>query len=171
MKRILKFNDYKNCLFKNEIILKWQQRFESEGHCVYTEEVKKIALSSNNDKRLQTFDRIRTYPYGTNAFKVCKNEMLSKYIWLILIIIRNGNKTEHNSMWPYIPDHPCRILIIGGSGFGKTNALLNVINNQPDSDKIYLYAKDQYGEKYQFLINKRQSTVLKHFNDLKAFIG
>ena len=79
MKRILKFNDYKRCLFKNEIILKSQQRFESEGHCVYTEEVKKIALSSNDDKRLQTFDRIRTYPYGTNAFKVCKSEMLSKY--------------------------------------------------------------------------------------------
>ena len=55
--------------------------------------------------------------------------MLSKYIWLILIIIRNGNKTEHNSMWPYIPDHPCRILITGGSGSEKTNALLNVINN------------------------------------------
>ena len=53
MKRILKFNDYKRCLFKNEIILKSQQRFESEGHCVYTEEVKKIALSSNDDKRLQ----------------------------------------------------------------------------------------------------------------------
>ena len=73
-------------------------------------------------------------------------------------------------MWPYIPDHPCRILIIGGSGSEKTNALLNVINNQPDSDEIYLYAKDQFGEKYQFLINKRESTVLKHFNDLKAFI-
>ena len=80
MKRIPKFNDYKRCLFKNEIILKSQQRFESEGHCVYTEEVEKIALSSNDDKRLQTFDRIRTYPYGTNAFNVCKNEMLSKYI-------------------------------------------------------------------------------------------
>ena len=79
IKRILKFNDYKNCLFKNEIILKSQQRFKSEAHCVYTEEVNKIALSSNDDKRLQTFDRVTTYPYGTNAFNVCESEMLSKY--------------------------------------------------------------------------------------------
>ena len=83
IKRILKFNDYKNCLFKNQIILKPQQRLT----CVYTEEVVKIALSSNDDKRLQTFDRITaysygtnaSYPYGTNAFKVCKIEILSKY--------------------------------------------------------------------------------------------
>ena len=60
IKRILKFNDYKNCLFKNEIILKSQQRFKSEAHCVYTEEINKIALSSNDDKRSQTFDRITT---------------------------------------------------------------------------------------------------------------
>ena len=82
----------------------------------------------------------------------------------------NENKIKHNSMWPYIPDHPYRILIIGGSGSGKTNALLNLINNQPDIDKIYLYAKDPYEAKYQFLINKRESTGLKHFNDPKAFI-
>ena len=77
IKRILKFNDFKDCLFKNEIVLKSQQRLKSEAHCVYTEEANKIALSSNDDKRLQTFDRIRTYPYGTNAFKLCKREMLS----------------------------------------------------------------------------------------------
>ena len=82
----------------------------------------------------------------------------------------NENKTKHNQKWPYIPDHPHRILIIGGSGSGKTNALLNLINNQPDIDKIYLYAKDPYEAKYQFLINKRESTGLKHFNDPKAFI-
>ena len=61
-------------------------------------------------------------------------------------------------------------MIIGGSGSGKTNALLNLINNQLDIDKIYLYAKDPYEEKYQFLINKRESTGLKHLNDPKAFI-
>ena len=60
--------------------------------------------------------------------------------------------------------------MIGGSGSGKTNALLNLINKQPDIDKIYLYAKDPYEAKYQFLINKRESTGLKHFNDPKAFI-
>ena len=80
----------------------------------------------------------------------------------------NENKTEHDLK---IPDHPYRILIIGGSGSGKTNAMLNLINNQPDIDKTYLYAKDPYEAKYQFLINKRESTGLKYFNDSKAFIG
>ena len=82
----------------------------------------------------------------------------------------NENKINHNPNWPYIPDHPCRILIIGGSGSGKTNALLNLVTDQPDIDKIYLHAKDPYEDKYQFLINKRESIGLKHFNDPKAFI-
>ena len=54
----------------------------------------------------------------------------------------NESKTQHNENWPCISDHPHRILIIGGLGSEKTNALLNIINNQPDIDKIYLYAKD-----------------------------
>ena len=61
---------------------------------------------------------------------------------------------EHNRKWPKIPDHPYRILIIRGSGSGKTNALLNLINNKLDIDIIYLYTKGSYEEKYQFLINK-----------------
>ena len=81
----------------------------------------------------------------------------------------NENKTEHNLNWPYIPDHPYRILIIGDSGSGKTNALLNLIKKQPDIDKIYLYAKDPYEAKYQYLINKRESIGLKLFNNPKAF--
>ena len=68
----------------------------------------------------------------------------------------NENKIVHNSKWAYIPDHPYRILIVGGSGSRKTNALLNLINIQPDIDKIYLYAKDPYKAKYQYLINKRE---------------
>ena len=82
----------------------------------------------------------------------------------------NENKTEHNSKWTNIPDHPYRILIIRGSGSEKTNALLNLINDQPDIDKIYLYAKDLYEEKYQYLINKCEKVGLKHYNDPKAFI-
>ena len=61
---------------------------------------------------------------------------------------------ENNSNWPQIPDHPYRILIIGGSGSGKTNSLFNLINQQPDIDKIYIYAKDLYEAKCQFLIKK-----------------
>ena len=82
----------------------------------------------------------------------------------------NENKKEHNFNWSYIPDHPYGILIIGGSRTGKTNALLNLINNQQDIDKTYLYAKDPYEDKYQYLINKRESVGLTHFNDPKAFI-
>ena len=76
------------------IILKSKQRLKSDYHNVYTEQINKIALSSNDDKRLQTSDRITTYPYGTNAFKVCESEMLSKYKWLILMIMQM--KTKQN---------------------------------------------------------------------------
>ena len=75
----LEFNDYKDCLLNDEIILKSQQRFKSEANNVYTGEVNKIALSSNGDKRLQTFDRITSYRYGTSAGKISKTELLSKY--------------------------------------------------------------------------------------------
>ena len=82
----------------------------------------------------------------------------------------NENIIEHNSKWPHIPDHPYRILILGGSGSGKTNGLLNLIDNQPDINKIYLYAKDPYEKKYQYLIDKREKVGLNHFNDPKAFM-
>ena len=82
----------------------------------------------------------------------------------------NENIIEHNSKRPYIPDYPYRILIVGGSGSRETNALLNLINNQPDIDKIYLYAKNPYGAKYQYLIKKREKVGLNHFNDPKAFM-
>ena len=82
----------------------------------------------------------------------------------------NENIIENNSKCPYIPDHPYRILIIGGSGSGKTKSLLNLINNQPDIDKIYLYAKDPYEAKYRYLIKKREKVGLDHFDDPKAII-
>ena len=84
--------------------------------------------------------------------------------------ITNENNKEHNEKWPYIPDHPYRILIIGGSGSGKTNALLNLIKGQDDIDKIYLYAKDLSEPKYEFLMKKRKDVIMKHLNDLNAFI-
>ena len=79
IKRELMFKNYEDCLFNNKIILKSQQRFKSDHHNVYTEQINKIALSSSDDKRSQIFDKIITYPYGANAFKVCKSGMLSKY--------------------------------------------------------------------------------------------
>ena len=69
----------------------------------------------------------------------------------------NENKTEYNLKWPYIPDHPYRILLVGVSGSGKTNALVNLIDNQRDIHKIYLYAKDPYKAKYQYSIKNMKN--------------
>ena len=74
------FENYKDSLFNNKTILKSQLRFKSNQHDVYKEEVNKIALNSNDGKRLQTFDRVTTYPYETNTFKVCEIEMLRKWL-------------------------------------------------------------------------------------------
>ena len=76
IKHRIMHKNYTDCLFNNKTILRSQQRFKSEHHEVYTEEVNKIALSSNDDKRLQTFDRITIYPHGKNVFKVCESEMM-----------------------------------------------------------------------------------------------
>ena len=84
--------------------------------------------------------------------------------------ITNNNNEKHNEKWPYIPGHPYRILIIGGSRSGKTNTLLNLINEQKDIDKIYLYTKDLSELKYEYLIKNRETAGIKHLNDSKAFI-
>ena len=75
------FENYTDCLFNDKFILKSQQRFKSDYHNAYTEQINKIALSSNGDTRLQTFDKTTTYPYWTNTFKVYKSEMVSTYKW------------------------------------------------------------------------------------------
>ena len=80
VKREVAFKNYVDALFNDEVVIRSQQRFRRDHHRVYTEEVNEIALSSNDDERIQTFDKVTTFPYGTNVFKVCENEMLLKKI-------------------------------------------------------------------------------------------
>ena len=84
--------------------------------------------------------------------------------------VTKENIKEHSLNWPQFSDHPYRILIIGGSGSGKTSSLFNLTSHQPYIDKIYSYAKDPYETKHQFLIKERGGTGLKHLNDFKAFV-
>ena len=87
--------------------------------------------------------------------------------------ITNENNKKHSEKWPYIPDHPYRIIIIGGCGSGKTNTLLNLMKGQDyhdGIDKIYLYARELSEPKYQFLIKNREDAGIKHVNDPNAFI-
>ena len=93
IKRELMFKNYKDYQFNNEMILKSQQRFKADQNA-YSKQTNNIGLNSNNDKRLQKFNKTTTYRYGTNAFKVCKTEILSKYKWLILMIMQV--KTKQN---------------------------------------------------------------------------
>ena len=126
-------------------------------------------MIANDDKRIKSIDSLETFPHGTRRDVVCKKAEI-KFNNIMMINfddVTKENIKEHNPNWPQIPDHPYRILIIGGSGSGKANSLFN-LSHQPDIDKLYLYAKGE--SKYQFLINKRQSTGLTHLNDSKVFI-
>ena len=136
------FENYKDWLFNDKIILKSQQRFKSNHHEVYTQEFNKIVLSSDDDKRLQTCDRITVYPHRTN---VCDS------VW------KQNDDSKILICWKLR-----KLYILWWKNTTTTKIR--------DIDKIYLYAKDQYEAKYQFLINKRESPGLKHFNDPKAFI-
>ena len=104
--------------------------------------------------------------------KADKRDLLEhlKYKMINFDEYTNENEIEHNSKWPYIPDDPYRMLAVGGFGSGKTNALFNSIGNQPDIDKIYLYAKDPFETRYQYLSNKREEVGLNHYDDPKAFM-
>ena len=84
--------------------------------------------------------------------------------------IANKNEKEHSEKWPNIPDYLYIILVIGGSGSGKANPLLNLIMKQDDINKSYLYAKDLNEPKYECFIKRREDTGAKHLNDPNAFI-
>ena len=106
--------------------MKIQNRFKSERRNVFAEEINKIALSSNDDKRMLSIDSIETYAYGTSTDLVCDkeeikcNNIIKQYMKMIdFDDVVKENIKEHNPNWPQIPNHPYRILIIGGSGSGK----------------------------------------------------
>ena len=84
--------------------------------------------------------------------------------------VTNKNNKEHNKKWPYTPDNSYKILIIGGSGSGKTKALIDLTNEQNDIDKISLYSRDLREPKYEYLIRKREDARIKHLNNPNAFI-
>ena len=109
-------------------MLKTQQRFKRESHNVFTEEINNIVLSSNDDKRMQSSGLIETYAYGISKDQLsekeeteCNNKIKQLKKMINLADVTKENIKGHNPNWPQIPDHPCRILIIGGSGSGKTN--------------------------------------------------
>ena len=102
-------------------------------------------------------------PILWNGITITINIKNEQFWWLC-----SWDKTKHNKKWPWNP-YPYRILIIGGSGSGKANLLLNLIKNQPDIDKIYLYAKNPYGAKYQYFINKKENVGINQFNDSNDF--
>ena len=87
IRRRLTFKNYKESILENKNTLRSQLRFKSDLHIVYTEEINKIAISSKDDKRLQTYDKVTIYPYGTNAYKVCESEMMA---------LKNMDKSYHN---------------------------------------------------------------------------
>ena len=84
--------------------------------------------------------------------------------------ITHENNKERNKKWPYIPDHPYRLLITGGSGSGKPITFLNLVSQQVDINKLYFYAKDLSEPKHEFLIKRREDAGRKYLNDPNTFI-
>ena len=144
----------------NKLISKAQLRFRSEKHNVFSEEINKIASSSNHDEGMPSIDLIDTFGYRTRKVLECNkeeikcNNIIKQYEIFNIDYIREEDIKEHNPNWSQIPDYPHRIIIIWSSGSEKSNELHNLISNQPDIDKIYLLDKDADEAKYQLLINK-----------------
>ena len=130
---------------------KAQQTFKNERQNVFTEEINKIALGPNDDKRIQSIDLIETCAYGTSKDLISEkkeikcNNIITLYKKMMNFDDVGTKKNIPN--WPEILDYSHKISIMEDSGFGKTNSLFNLINHQPDIDKIYLYAKNPYEAK------------------------
>ena len=132
---------------------------KSKNHKLGTYKINKKSLSCFDHKRSILKNGTNTLAYGHKDIKMINLDSTT-----------NENGKNPNEKWLYIPDHPYRIIMIGGSGSGKTNALLNLINEQHDIDKIYLYARDLNGPEYEILIKKCKDAGIKHLNDPNAFI-
>ena len=116
-------------------------------------------MSANDDKRIHSINSIEKYAYEISKDLVCKNEEIKcknikQYKTINLDDVKKENIKEDDQNWSQIADHPYWILIISRSELGKTNTLLNLINHQPDIDKIYLYNKGSYEAKYWLSVNK-----------------
>ena len=137
------FQEFYHTLFQKKILRHQMRGIKSKNHNLGTNKTNKISLLCFNDKIYILRNGIETFAYG------------HKDIGMInLDSITTENNKKHNEKWPYIPDQPYIILIIGGSGSEKTNTLLNLMNEQYGIDKIYLYARDLNESKYEILIKK-----------------
>ena len=134
------FQEFHDILFKKKILRHTMRGIKSKNHNRGTYETNKRYLSCFDDKRYILKNGNNTLAYGHKDIKIIN-----------LDNITNEDKKKHNEKWPYIPDHPYNILIIGGTGSGKTNTLLNLRNEQHDIDKIYLYARDLNKSEYEIL--------------------
>ena len=135
-------------LRNNKLILETQQRFKRERHNVFTEEIYKIALSSNDDQGMQSIDSIETYAYGTSKDLVsakeeikCNNILKRCKKRLTLMMLQKKKIKVYNANWPQSPNHPYRLLTIKVSGSGKTNSLFDLINQQPHIDENLFICK------------------------------
>ena len=172
IKRKLKFQDYKNCLKAARLERKinyLEKKIKISVDCIKRHQ-KEIIMKNFFEETIKiSVENLKAYQKEHVKMIILKKQQRLKsegknvYMELInnIVLYYKRRQKKHNPNWPEIPDHPYRILIIGGFGSGKTNALLNLINNEPDIDKIYLYAKESLEEKYQLLINKRESMGFK----------